>query len=310
MGTEETKVSLYTRRNFIGGIGAAGISAASASASSVYGHSDLPRRVGGPHLRVGCCAYSYRDYLTGKKSPSMSLDDFLNRVAEIGIDGVELTSYYFPTDVNATYIHKLVRRCFLLGLDINGTAIGNRFTLPPGAERDKEIALVRRWIDYAVDMGAPSARIFAGATPAGADEVQARKWVVECIEICCEYAGNKGVVLALENHGGIVATSDGILSILKSVNSEWFGMKWDSGNFHTADPYLDLTKTAPYAVTTHIKTDINPGDKREDSDLARIVQILKNANYRGYLHLEYEGMADPLEMIPKTLKRLLALTAG
>lgn len=271
--------------------------------------SDPPRRIGGPHLRVGCCAYSYRDFLTAKNSPAMTLDDFLNKSAEIGIDGVELTSYYFPEPVTAKYIHQLVKRCFILSLDINGTAIGNKFTLAPGPERDKEIALVKRWVDFAVDMGAPCARIFAGSTPSGISDDQARKWVIECIETCCEYASGKGVMLALENHGGVVATSEGILAILKAVNSEWLGMKWDAGNFHTPDPYVDLAATAPYAVTTHIKTDIMRGSKREDSDLPRVVRILKDANYRGYLHLEYEGTADPLETVPKTLKKLLSLSA-
>ena len=115
-------------------------------------------------------------------------------------------------------------------------------------------------------------------------------------------------MLALENHGGVVATADGILSILTAVNSDWLGMKWDSGNFQTPDPYADLTATAPYAVTTHIKTDIARGKKQEESDLPRIIGILKNANYRGYLHLEYEAATDPAIAVPATLKRLLTLT--
>src|SRR5258706_11160890 len=221
---EATRMTHLSRRGFVGGLGAAGLGAVTGAVSGPANASDPPRRTGGPHLRVGCCGYSYRDYLTGKKSPAMTLDVFLNKCAEIGIDGLELTSYYFPQDVNAAFIHKLVKRCFLLGLDINVTASGNKFTLPAGDERNKEIALVKRWVDFAVDMGAPAARIFAGATPNGVTDEQARKWVVECIDTCCEYASGKGVMLALENHGGVVGTSEGILQILKAVNSEWFGM--------------------------------------------------------------------------------------
>lgn len=297
--------STLSRRSLLGG----GITAASSLlAASEALTVDPPSRTGGPHMRVGCCAYSYRDFLTGKKQPAMTLDDFLNRAAEIGIDGVELTSYYFPEPVTAASIHKLAKRCFQLGLDVNGTAIGNRFTLPLGEERNKQIALVFQWIDRAVDMGAPCARIFAGDVPKGLSEEQARKWVLECIETCCAYAESRGVMLALENHGGLTATADGALAILKSVQSDWFGMKWDSGNFHSADPYADLARCAPYALTTHIKTDIVRGSKREDSDLARIVGILKESGYRGYLHLEYEGSEDPLIAVPKALKQLLKLT--
>src|SRR5436309_14813555 len=118
-----------TRRELLG------VTVGAAVLSGSAGAIEPPVRVGGPHLRVGCCAYSYRDHLQGKKQPAMTLDDFLNRVAEIGIDGVELTSYYFPQDVTAASIHNLARRCFQLRLDVHGTAIGNTFTLPPGEKR-------------------------------------------------------------------------------------------------------------------------------------------------------------------------------
>lgn len=258
-------------------------------------------------MRVGCCAYSYRDFLTGKKKPAMTMEDFINRMADLEIDGVELTSYYFPSNAKAADIRKIGRRCFLLGIEVNGTAIGNSFTVPLGDERIKQIDLVKTWIDYAADMGAPCARIFAGNMPKDRPEEEVFKSVIDCIETCCDYASSKGVMLALENHGGIVADAEGVIKIMKAVNSEWFGMKWDSGNFHTADPYADLTKTAPYAITTHMKTEFYPGNKKQDADLERVVKILKDANYRGYLHLEYEGTEDPLVAVPRTLKRLKEL---
>src|SRR5207244_63843 len=132
--------------------------------------------------------------------------------------------------------------------------------------------LVKQWVDYSVELGSPCLRIFAGAVPKGGSEEEARKWAIECIQTCCEYAGAHGVMLALENHGGIVATVDEILGILSAVKSEWLGMKWDAGNFHTEDPYGDLGRFAPYAVTTHIKTDMHPNGKREDADLARVIK--------------------------------------
>ncbi len=294
-----------SRRTLISGAAAAAAGLASGGASGV----EPPKRAGGPHLRVGCCAYSYRDYLTGKKSPAMTMEQFVDAMAEIGIDGVELTSYYFPPDVTPAYIHGIKKRCFELGLDVNGTAVGNHFTLPPGPERDKQIALVNKWVDYAVEMGAPCVRVFAGEVPKGVTAEDAREWVVECIETCCEYAGQRGVMLALENHGGIVSTVDEILFILGAVKSGWFGMKWDAGNFHTEDPYADLARCAPYAITTHIKTDMRPNGNREDANLARVVKILRDANYRGYLHLEYEGAEEPMVAVPRTLKTLLKLTA-
>lgn len=293
-----------TRRTFL--------STASAAAMAGWAHSaggtEPPKRAGGPHLRVGCCAYSFRDYLTGKRNPAMTLEDFLNRTAEAGADGVELTAYYFPQTPSPAFLHNLVRRAFLLGLDINGTAVGNRFTLPPGEERNRQIQMVKQWIDYSVELGAPCLRIFAGAPPKGATDDQALQWVIECCNECCEYASTRGVMLALENHGGVVATPDGVLSIMKAVPSPWFGMKLDGGNFHTPDPYADLARCAPWAVTTHIKTEVFPSGRRQPADLARIVSILRSAGYRGYLHLEYEGQEDALAAVPRVLHALQKLT--
>ena len=65
------------------------------------------------------------------------------------------------------------------------------------------------------------------------------------IQEACDYAAKYGIFLALENHGGITATIDQMLTIVKAVKHDWFGVNLDTGNFHTADPYADLAKIAP-----------------------------------------------------------------
>ena len=85
-------------------------------------------------------------------------------------------------------------------------------------------------------------------------------------------------------------------------------MNWDSGNFHTDDPYADLEKIAPYAINAQIKMQIRRrGRQREPVDLARLLKILQTAGYRGYLVLEYEAEEDPYDAIPKTVDRLRRL---
>jgi len=143
---------------------------------------------------------------------------------------------------------KIKRHAFLRGINISGTAVGNNFTFPAGPDRDQEIAHVKKWIDHAAVMGAPHIRIFAGAAASGTSRGEAVPLCVSAIEECCEYAGSKGILLGLENHGGIVATADEILEIVRAVKSPWLGINLDTGNFHTDDPYADLVKIAPYAV--------------------------------------------------------------
>jgi sugar phosphate isomerase/epimerase len=188
---------------------------------------------------------------------------------------------------------------------VSGTAIGNTFTHPPGAERDREIAHTKAWIDYAVQMGAPTIRIFAGNVQKGTTPEQAQQWTIEAIRTCCEYAASRGVILALENHGGIVSKADDLLAIVRQIDSPWFGVNWDSGNVDGADPYAELAKLAPYAVTAQIKTKI--GGK--PADLARVLDVLRKVDYRGWVALEYEDEQDPKTAVPPLIEQLQKLIA-
>jgi sugar phosphate isomerase/epimerase len=131
---------------------------------------------------------------------------------------------------------------------------------------------------------------------------------IECIKQSVEYAGKKGVILALENHGGITATPDQLLKLVKAVDSPWFGVNLDTGNFHTDDPYGDLAKLVPYAVNVQVKTEISRrGQKKEPADLAKFIEMLRKSRYSGYVVLEYEAPEDPIKAIPEHIKALRKL---
>jgi sugar phosphate isomerase/epimerase len=124
----------------------------------------------------------------------------------------------------------------------------------------------------------------------------------------CAYAGSKGIFLTIENHGYLTETADDLMKLLDGVSSEWLGINLDTGNFH-GDPYENIAHAAPHAVTCQIKTMIRKpnSEEREPADLARIIQILRDARYRGYLALEYEGN-KPHEEVPVYIQKLQALT--
>jgi len=260
------------------------------------------------HLKLSIAAYSYRDYLTSKP-PRMNLFDYVNLAADMGLDAVEPTSYYFPHDVTTDYLHRLKQHAFVLGLDISSTAIGNNFCLPPGPKRDEQLASTRLWIDRAAELDAPVIRIFAGSIPRDATEDQAAAWAIEGINESLPYAARKGVTLALENHGGITATPPQILKLVKAVDGPNFGVNLDTGNFHGEDPYAEIAELAPYAVTVQVKTEIKRkgAAATEEADLGRLIAILREVRYSGYVVLEYEAAADPLTAIPRHIKKLREL---
>ena len=262
------------------------------------------RRTDKPKFKLSLAAYSYRDYLTGKKSPKLTLDDFIDDCAKLGLEGTELTSYYFPAEPSREYLLGIKERCFRLGLDVSGTAVGNDFCHPAGEKRDQEMAHVKGWIDHAAVFGAPVIRIFSGS-PHGTSEDEARKLCIAGIEECCAYAGQQAIYLALENHGGLTSTADGILGLVRAVQSPWFGVNVDTGNFHSDDVYGDLAKIAPYAVNVQVKISVSgPTGGKRPSDFGQVAKLLADAGYRGYLALEHEEPDDPRETCGKYLGQL------
>lgn len=283
-------------------------SAAAAAAAGVLpcpAHAIEPiARNGQPKFKFSLAAYSYRNLLAGKTA-SLKLEDFIGDCARMGLEGTELTSYYFPQDVSPEQLRAYKRMAFTAGLEISGTAVGNEFSLPPGEKRDQQIAHVKHWVDNAAVLGAPVIRIFSGKVQKKQTEAEARRLAIEGIEQCCHYAGKKGVMLALENHGGLTTTLDGILQLVQAVQSPWFGVNLDTGNFQSSTPYDDLARLAPYAVNVQVKVSMRPaGGAPESADFSRLAKILRNSGYRGYIVLEYEEAEDPRQACPRYVEQL------
>ena len=294
-----------TRREFLGRAAlAAGAGLATGLAPGGAMAIEPIERPGKAKFKFSLAAYSYRDLLSGKE-PKLTLADFIDDCAKMQLEGTELTSYYFPSDVTDEQLRELKLRAFRLGLDISGTAVGNDFCHPPGPERDKQIALVKTWVDKAEILGAPVIRIFSGNAKKGQTEAQAHQLAVEGMQECCDYAGKHGVVLALENHGGLTTTIEGLLSLVHDVKSPWFAVNLDTGNFRSSDPYADLAKLAPYAMNVQIKVSMHPaGGQKERADFKRLAKILSDAGYRGYIVLEFEEPEDPRQACPRYIDEL------
>lgn len=298
-----------SRRRFLAATGLGLVAAPFASSIGPF------QREGEPSLRLSVAAYSFRDSFRYNRGSSqepegraLDMFGFIDFCADHGVAGAELTSYFFPTEADADYFRRLRRHAFLRGISVSGTAVGNDFAREEGPELQREIESVKRWIDHADEMGAPHVRVFAGSEKEGLARSVAVKNCVAALEECCDYAGGKGIFLGLENHGGIVAEADQLLEVVRAVDSPWFGVNLDTGNFHTEHPYEDLAKCAPYAVNVQLKTEIGRSrEERRPADLERLVRILRQANYQGYVAVEYEADGDPWQAVPETLEQLKEL---
>lgn len=271
----------------------------------IAGATEPVQRNGTPKFKFSLAAYSYRKFLTGKQ-PEMTLFDFADDCAKMQLEGTELTAYYFATPITPEYLRKLKAHCFRLGLDVSGTATRSDFGHPAGEARQKEINELKQAIDNAEILGAPVIRIFAGDVKKGTTPDEAHQLMVAGMEECCEYAGKRGIYLALENHGGPTATADGLMKLVNDVKSPWCGVNLDTGNFRSDDVYGDLARAAPYALNVQVKVVLTERGKKQPMDFKRLAEILRKSAYRGYIVLEYEEDDDPRKACPEIMDQIRA----
>ncbi|MEP0844443.1 MAG: sugar phosphate isomerase/epimerase [Phycisphaerae bacterium] len=289
---------MHSARPAAGQAALASPAAPKADGVSIPGKStDLPVT-----LKVSIAGYSFREFLDKPGKPGkMSLLDLADMAARWKIDAIEPTSYYFLRE-DDEFIYTLKRRVYLNGLEISGLPLGTNFCFPPGPELQKQLAEVRKWVDIGAKLGTPGMRIFAGRKD-NRPRAEILKTMAPALREACDYAGAHGIFLAIENHGFMTETADDVLRIVEAVRHDWLGVNLDTGNFN-GDAYAEMAKIAPLAVSCQVKALASSGPgKRGPVDLARVVQILRQARYRGYVTLEYEEK-DPHRVVPELLGRI------
>ena len=256
-------------------------------------------------FKISLNAYSFNEPLRSGKT---NLDAVLEFCARENFDAVDLTGYYFPgyPEVPSDeYIYHLKRKAHTLGLAISGTGIRNEFAEPDKSKRAAEVLFVKKWIDVAAKLGAPVIRIFTGKElPANYSWQEVADWIVTDIKSCVEYGQQKGVIVAIQNHNDFIKTASQAIDIIKKVNSEWFGLVLDTGSFITEDPYNEIRKTAAFAVNWQVKEKINYKGKMELMDLERLLRIIYDSSYRGYLPIETLSAGDPFVIVPGFVKQV------
>jgi sugar phosphate isomerase/epimerase len=255
---------------------------------------------GMPRLLSGCCAYSYRKYL---EHGPMTMEDFILKAVELGINGVDVTTYYLKSREPA-YLLSLRHFAFKHGVPFSGAAIGTDMCQADAAKRAAEIEKIKQWVDATELLGASHLRVFGGEIPRGASDEQGIQWVVETMKPACDYAATKGVTLGIESHGGITSKASNIIEILHRVNSPYAGCNLDISNF-PENPYAQIEACIPYATHAHIRDFY--GERREPLDLDRVWQMFAKGGYQGYMSAEYEGEEDAMTGVPKLIVKIKAL---
>lgn len=255
-------------------------------------------------LKTSLNAYSFNGLLT---KGEMNLDQLLEFCAANQFDAVDITAYYFPgyPEVPSDeYLYHIKQKAFLLGLEISGTGVRNDFTDPDQAKRKTSVELVKKWIIAAEKLGAPVIRVFSGtADTKGLAREKVVDYMVADFKECAEFGKAHGVMVAIQNHNDFIKTADQTIEVIKRVNSDWFGLILDIGSFRT-DPYKEIAQTIPYAVNWQLKETLFVNGVEQKTDVDRLMKIIKESGYRGYLPLETLGEGDPKVKVPQFLNEI------
>ena len=281
----------FHRRKFLTsvmGIPAAGM-LMSANAKDEY-----KKKIKAKGLKTSLNAYSFNKSLT---DGSMSIAELIEFCSATGFDGVDITAYYFkgyPKIPPDDYLFDIKRKAFKAGLEITGTGVRNDFTIADNAKRELEVQLVKNWIEAASKIGASVLRIFAGTQKnEGIPREQVTEWMLRDIQTCVDYGKQHGVIIGMQNHNDFIQTADQIISIVETINSPWFGIILDIGSYRINEPFAEIEKSIRHAVNWQVKEKMFINGTEADTDLNKLINMIKASDYRGYLPIETLGEGDP-----------------
>jgi sugar phosphate isomerase/epimerase len=242
--------------------------------------------------------------------------DFPQIARDFGAEGVEFVNSFFKDKAHdSAYLKELKTRandvgvtCVLIMIDGEGD-----LSAKDQARRDKAVENHAKWVDAAAALGCHAIRVNTGEHYSPTDVVD----VAEACTKLTEYGERHGIKIICENHGGPSSNPDAMVALMKAVNKPTFGTLPDFGNFpqrggkYSIDIYDAIARMMPYAKGVSAKSyDFDENGQETKLDYARILKIVTDAGYHGFVGIEYEGsrLSEPEGI--KATKKLLEKVRG
>lgn len=255
------------------------------------------------HLRAGLVAYSFRKEF---QAHAITYEALIRNLSELGLDGLDTTTYWFP-DTSGQFLSSLRHTAYKNGVSLYSIAVRVHLCQPTAELQQAQVENVKKWLDVAERLGAGHVRIFGGTVPKGASEEQAIAWAVEVLKRSAELAESKGIMLGVEDDGGLTATAEPTVEIVKRADSPFVGINLDTGNFPKSG-YSQVALCLPYAANIHFKVGIAAEDgAKQRADWPRLLGMIAKAGYKGYVSLEYEEEQNAETAVPRLAGELRQL---
>lgn len=251
-----------------------------------------------PWFRVSLAQWSLHKLLFANEITNL---DFAAEARAMGFDAIEY--------VNAFFKDKATDSDYLAGMNKRAADAGVKQLLimcdgegnlgdPDESKRLKAVENHRKWLDAAKTLGCHSIRV--NAASAGSWEEQ-QKLAADGLHRLCEVADPFGLNVLVENHGGLSSNAQWLSGVMKMVDHPRVGTLPDFGNFCMDwsrvnepdawyDRYLGTKELMPFAKAVSAKShEFNEEGDEVRTDYLRMLTIVKDAGYRGWVGVEFEG---------------------
>lgn len=302
---------METRRSFLKGTAAvAGALSAATAATSTARGQDAGAADGGELFRISLAQWSlHRTLRAGELDPL----DFAKTAKEsFDVHAVEYVNSFFEdraTDFG--YLRELKGRADDLGVRSLLIMIDGEGPLatPDDGARRAAIGNHFRWIAAAAFLGCHSIRVNAGGNDDW-DDGMAR--AADSLRTLAEVADDYAIDVIVENHGGLSSNGEWLAAVMERAGHPRVGTLPDFGNFDLGggkqyDRYEGVARLMPWARAVSAKShEFDAAGDEVRTDYRRMLKVVKDAGYRGFVGIEYEGDRHPeLEGIRLTRDLLL-----
>ncbi len=234
---------------------------------------------------------------------------------QFGINAIEYVNQFYMDNFTSKVVRELKNRSTGEGVRnvlIMCDRLGNLGD-PDKAARLQTVDNHKIWADAAKELGCHSIRVNAGSS--GSYEEQMRL-AADGLSKLGDYGETLGINVIVENHGGLSSNGAWLAGVMKKANHPRVGTLPDFGNFiidrktgESYDRYKGTAELMPYAKGVSAKThDFDDDGNEVNTDFKRMLKIVKDAGYRSYIGVEYEGRetgeAEGIRLTKKLLQRM------
>jgi sugar phosphate isomerase/epimerase len=264
---------------------------------SLMAAAALPKTQTKPLFSISLAEWSFHRALRAGDMEHLDFATVAKR--DYGLDGIEyVNTFFFDKARDAGYLNDMKSRAegegvqsLLIMCDEEGD-LGN----DDDAARTTAIRNHHKWVEAAKTLGCHSIRVNARSN-AGLDFEEQQKLAADGLRRLCELADPYGIDVIVENHGGISSNGAWLAAVMKRVDHPRVGTLPDFGNFliqsdpeEWYDRYQGVRELMPYAKAVSAKShDFDTSGNETGTDYDRMLRIVLDAGYRGYVGIEYEG---------------------